>query len=191
SPEKLEATLEQVMRKSLYEIEANYRTHARKAYEGYGYEQTVRLPVEWIDEDEEIDGPEAYTLSVGVDLDCAAEDTLGPLPDERRGMYQVRRMTIPDNAGAVLRVQGDPNTWVQVFDPYARRHRGQMIDWMLPSKFIDRNAIELRPGDVLDLELRPGVWAVVLGSDDVDAGSVRLDVELTAPPPPPDPTEWR
>lgn len=191
SPEHLEDALEDIMGQPLHEIEANYRHDARRAYEGLGYDRTPAVRVDAVDEDDELDGPEAFTISVSADLDCGTVETMGPLPDERRGMYQVRRVRVPDNVGAVLRVEGDPGTWVQVFDPYALKYRGVMTDWMLPSKQIDRDALELRAGEVVQAELRPGVWAIVLGSDEVDSSRVSLEVELTAPPPPPDPSEWR
>lgn len=187
-PERLEDALEDIMGQPIHEIEANYRSDARHAYEGLGYERTPRIPVAEVDEDEEIEGPEAFTFSVEANLDCASESTMGPLPDEREGMYQVHRVWVPDNAGAVLRVEGDPGTWVQVFDPHARKHRGVMTDWMLPSKHIDRDALELRPGDVMVAKMPPGIWAVMVGSDGTDRGRVSLEVELTAPPLQVDPT---
>ncbi|MCB9713043.1 MAG: hypothetical protein H6712_04265 [Myxococcales bacterium] len=189
-PEHLEDALEQIMGMSIHEIEVAYRHDAKKAYEGMGYERTPELPVEEIDDDEESEGPESFLVTVAVDLECEAETTMGPLPEEREGMYQVRRFRVPENVGAVLRVEGDPGTWVQVFDPYARKRRGVMTDWMLPSKTIDHDALELRPGEVVDAELHPGVWAVVLGADGVASGKVSLEIELAAPPPPPDPGEW-
>ena len=191
SPERLEDALEQVMGRSIREIEAAYRTEAAKAYEGLSYGRTPVLPIEEIDEDDEIDGPEAMTFSVDAMLDCDSVDTMGPLPDERRGMYQVRRVTVPKNMGAVLRVEGDPGTWVEVFDPYASRRRGVMTDWMAPSSKVDDDALVMVAGDVIEADLRPGVWAVMLGAEGTATGRVSLHVELTAPPPPPDPTETR
>ncbi len=184
-PAQLEDTLEQVMGMDIDQLELRYRREANSFYEGLSYEQTPRIIVDEIDQDEEIEGPEALQFGVSVDLDCLGEDTMGPLPDEREGMYQVRRVVVPDNAGAVLTVRGDAGTWVDVYDPYARWWRGAMPDWMLPNPAVDADGLHLEPGAVVHAELRPGVWAIVLGADHTDRGSVQLHVELTAVPPGP------
>ena len=184
-PERLVDTLEQVMGERIDEIEADYRSSTKPVYEGLAYERTSALPLEQ-HHDEGAAWPERLTFAVEVELDCAAEDTMGPLPGEHEGMYQVRRMDIPDNQGAVLRVEGDPGTWVDVFNPYARAHRGVMTDWMLPDPAIDRGALRLRPGDELEMPLRPGVRAVVLATEGTHGRRVSLQVELLPPPPPAD-----
>ena len=112
---------------------------------------------------------------------------MGPLPDMREGMYQVRRVTIPENTGAVLRVEGAPGTWVDVFNPYARARHGLMTDWMRPDPELDGGALRLVPGDVLERELLPGVRAVMLAAEGTGGGHVSLYVELT-PVPMVDPT---
>ncbi|MCH9685724.1 MAG: hypothetical protein K0V04_30105 [Deltaproteobacteria bacterium] len=187
-PSQLESTLEDVMGIPIDEIDVRYRNEAYNFYEGLSYERTPSLTGEEIDDDEELEGPEALQFSVSVDLSCASEDTLGPLPDDREGMYQVRRLRVPEHAGAVLTVNGEAGTWVEVYDPYARWWRGVMPDWMLPNPAIDVDGLHLEPGDIVDAELIPGVWAVVLGSDNSDQGTVSLHVELTLVSPKPDPS---
>lgn len=194
SPERLERTLEQVMGEPLDEIESSYRGETRPGYEGLGYERTPALAVEAIDDDHTQAGPERLRFSVEARLDCDAEDTMGPLPLEREGMYQVARVHVPENAGAVLRVEGDPGTWVDVFNPYALAHRGVMTDWMQPDSEIDDSTLRLRPGDVLERPLLPGTRAVVLATEGTGPRRVALHVELAAippPPPPPDPSTQR
>lgn len=110
---------------------------------------------------------------------------MGPWVDEREGMYQVVRVRVPDNAGAVLRVEGDDGTWVDVIDPYAQARYGIMPDWMRPDPAYDEDALRLRPGDEQAADLHPGVRAVVLGADQASTGRrVSLHVELVALPPP-------
>lgn len=191
SPERIEDTLEQVMGERIDEIESDYRTRAHAAYEGLGYERTEELLGEEIDDDVRSPGPERFVLEVEVELDCGSEDTMGPLLDESEGMYQVRRMIIPDNAGAILRVEGDPGTWVDVFSPYALAHRGVMTDWMRPDPETDTGALRLYPGDEVERELLPGVRVVMLATEGTSGAHVALQVELSAPPPPPDPTTRR
>ncbi|MCX4239545.1 hypothetical protein [Paraliomyxa miuraensis] len=182
SPERIEATLEQVMGERIDAIEADYRAKSSPAYEGLGYEQTLELMVKALDDDPHALGPERLSFEVAVDLDCGAEDTMGPLPDEREGMYQVRRVVIPQNEGALLRVEGDPGTWVDVFNPHARARHGLMTDWMRPDPEIDGGALRLYPGDALERPLLPGVRAVVLAAEGTGGGSVSLHVELTPVP---------
>lgn len=191
NPGQLENALEQVMGRSVEDIEREYRTAARRTYEGLVYKRIPILPIKEIEEDPEFFGPESMTMSVSVDLDCASIDTMGPLADEREGMYQIRRVDVPENSGAILRVEGEPGTWVEVFDPYAARRLGIMTDWMLPNSEVDENAITLRPGDEVEVDMHSGVWAVMLGSDDVRPGRVSLHVEMAAPLPPPDPETTR
>ncbi|MCA9704764.1 MAG: hypothetical protein KDK70_02805 [Myxococcales bacterium] len=189
SPARLEDTLEQVMGGDIDEVEAAYRRSSREVYEGLGYERTKALMVQEIDEDEQSAGPERLEFSVQAQLDCAAEDTMGPLPEEREGMYQVRRVRVPQNRGALLRVEGDPGTWVEVFDPYAKARRGAMVDWMFPLAALDSDAIRLVAGEQAQVQLAPGTWAIVLGADGAASGTVSLHVTLAAPAPPPDPTQ--
>lgn len=185
SPERLEATLAEVMGRDIDALELDYRRHAHRGYEGIGYEHTVALGFTEVDEDDELPGPEVLVLEVDARLDCAAVDTMGPLLDEREGMYQVRRVEIPDNAGAVLRAEGDPGTWVDVVNPYASARQGVMTDWMRPDPRIDEGALRLFAGDELVMELRPGVRAIVLAAEGTASRRVSLRVELTAVPPAP------
>jgi hypothetical protein len=191
APERLEDTLEQVMGAGIDEIEGDYRGRAPRAYEGLAYARTGELRLVDIDEDAQVPGPEALTLDVEARLDCAAPETMGPLFDEREGMYQVRRLVIPENAGAVLRVEGDAGTWVDVFNPYARAHWGLMTDWMRPDPEVDAGGLRLHPGDELAVDLLPGVRAVMLATEGTASRRVALHVELTAPLPPPDPGKTR
>lgn len=188
APERLEHALEQLMGLAVDEIEADYRAHSRPAYEGLSYDRVPAMVIEEIDQDDDRYGPERLRLWVHAELDCEMEDTMGPLPDERRGMYQVRRVVIPENEGARLWVEGDPGTWVEVINPYARARRGEMLDWMFPDARLDPGALRLEPGDVLQTPLRPGTRAIVLGADEAAAGRVTLHIELDAPPPPADPS---
>lgn len=190
TPERLEDQLEEVMGKDIDEIEASYRRDSRAAYEGLGYAHTAAVSVEEIDTQTGPAhlGPERFEVSVDVELDCASEDTMGPLPNDRAGMYQVRRVRIPENRGALLTVEGDPGTWVQVFDPYARTRWGAMTDWMLPDAEVDSDGIRLEAGEQTVAPLRAGIWAIVLGADDTNTGTVSLSIEMLAPEPPNDPT---
>ncbi len=189
TPERLESILEEVMGRDIDEIEANYRRNSRAAYEGLSYEDIAAIDVESVDTDPSSLGPEWLTLSAEVELDCLAEDTMGPLPEDREGMYQVRRVWIPKNRGAVVRVEGDPGTWARVFDPYARSRHGVMTDWMMPNAQIDEDGLEVAAGETITGQLRAGTWAVMLGADYAGAGRVTVHVDLLAPPPPPDPNE--
>ncbi|MEM9458775.1 MAG: hypothetical protein AAGF11_31650 [Myxococcota bacterium] len=189
SPEALEQTLEQVMGKDIDEVEADYRRDSHPIYEGLSYGRVGSMNLQEIDEDPERRGPEWLHLSVEAELDCLAEDTMGPLPSERAGMYQVRRVFIPENRGARLRVEGDPGTWVEIFNPYARAHRGVMTDWMFPDSGLDRGAIRLGPQQQVEVALSPGTRAIMLGADGTASGRVVLHVDLATPPPPPDPTQ--
>ena len=188
SPEQLEKTLEEVLGKDIEDVEAEYRLLAPRAYEGLDYARTVVVPFEPLDDDESLPGPEAFVLELDARLDCDAADTMGPLVDEREGMYQVRRIDVPENAGAVLRVEGDPGTWVDVMNPYAKARFGVMTDWMRPDPELDEGALRLVPGDVVTRELAPGVRAVILGADHTASRRVTLRVELTGPEP--GPTQW-
>lgn len=183
TPARLEDTLEQVMGKSIEDIESDYRRLAPRAYEGLSYAHTKELRWAEIEEDEALPGPEALSLAVDVRLDCASPETMGPLIDEREGMYQVRRVIIPENAGAVLRVEGDPGTWVNVFNPYAIARWGVMTDWMRPDPSIDGGGLRLEPGDVIAMDLLPGVRTVMLATEGTEARRVSLHMELTALPP--------
>ena len=184
SPERLEDTLEEVMGADVDDIEAAYRLHAPRAFEGLGYARTPALRLASIDEDPAWPGPELWVLDVEARLDCAAPDTLGPRLDEAEGMYQVFRLDVPENAGAVLRVEGDAGAWVDVMNPYARTRFGVMTDWMRPDPAIDEGALRLEPGDEVAMELRPGVRAVILAADDTASRRISLHVELEPPPPP-------
>lgn len=193
SPERLEDTLEEVLHADIEDIETDYRLHAPRAYEGLGYARTPAVPFEAAREDDEGDdeawpGPAALVLDVEARLDCAAPDTMGPLLDEEEGMYQVRRIDVPENGGAVLRVEGDAGAWVDVMNPYARARFGVMTDWMRPDPELDDGALRLRPGDEVTMELRPGVRAVILAAEGTASRRVSLHVEL-APPEPPE-TTW-
>lgn len=185
-PERLERVLAEVMGEGIEAVELEYREQARRTYEGLGYERTSAMRFAEIDEDDEQPGPEALVLDVEARLSCDSPDTMGPLLDEREGMYQVFRLHVPDNAGAVLRVEGDPGTWVDVINPYASARWGVMTDWMRPDPAIDEGALRILPGDELVQELRPGVRAVVLAAEGTGSRRVSLHVELTAVPPPPD-----
>jgi hypothetical protein len=185
APEELEETLVQVMGKPVEDVEADYRLLAPRIYEGLGYGRAPGVPFEELDEDDTLPGPEALVLEVAARLDCAEEDTLGPLVDEREGMYQVRKIDVPENAGAVLRVEGDVGTWVEVMNPYAQARYGLMTDWMRPDAEIDEGALRLHAGDVVQRDgLAPGVRAVILGTDGTASRRVTLHVELTPPEPP-------
>lgn len=188
SPERLEDTLEEVMGADVDDIEAAYRLHAPRAYEGLGYARTPALRLESIDEDAAWPGPDLWVIDVEARLDCASPDTMGPRLDEEEGMYQVFRMDVPENAGAVLRVDGDAGAWVDVMNPYARTRFGVMTDWMRPDPVIDEGALRLRPGDEVTMELRPGVRAVILAADGTASRRISLHVELEPPDPPP--TAW-
>jgi hypothetical protein len=191
-PDQLERVLAEVMGEGIETVELEYRQKARRAYEGLGYERTDLVTMVAVDEDDELPGPEAFVRDLEVTLDCGSPETMGPLLDEREGMYRVYRLVVPENAGAVLRVEGDPGTWVDVYNPYASARFGVMTDWMRPDPAIDAGALHLRPGEVLEQELRPGVRAVVLAAEGTARRRVSLHVELTAvlpepgaPPPPP------
>lgn len=188
SPERLEDTLEEVMGADVDDIEAAYRLHAPRAYEGLGYARTPALRLASIDEDAAWPGPDLWVIDVEARLDCASPDTMGPRLDEEEGMYQVFRMDVPENAGAVLRVDGDAGAWVDVMNPYARTRFGVMTDWMRPDPVIDEGALRLRPGDEVTMELRPGVRAVILAADGTASRRISLHVELEPPDPPP--TAW-
>jgi hypothetical protein len=183
SPERLEATLVAVMGESIEDIEANYRLHAPRAYEGFGYERTLAQRFE-AHEDEASPGAERWVLDVEADLDCNAPDTMGPLLEEREGMYAVRRVDVPDNAAAVISVDGDVGAWVDIMNPYARTRFGTMTDWMHPDPALDEGALRLEPGDVVTMALRPGVRAVILSAEGTTSRRVALHIELTPPAPP-------
>jgi hypothetical protein len=184
TPERLEATLVQVMGASIEDIEADYRLHAPRAYEGLGYARTAALRFEARGEDETRPGQPALVLDVEARLDCAEPETMGPLIDEHEGMYQVWRVDVPDNAGAVLSVEGDAGTWVDIVDPYARARFGTMPDWMRPDPELDEGALRLEPGDVVTMPLHAGVRAVILSAEGTTSRRVALHVELTPPAPP-------
>lgn len=188
APDRLEDTLEEVMRADIEDIETEYRLHAPRAYEGLGYARTPALRFEAAHEDDEGDdeagpGP-MLVLDFEARLDCAAPDTMGPLLDEEEGMVQVRRMDVPENAGAVLRVEGDVGAWVDVMNPYARARFGVMTDWMRPDPELDEGALRLLPGDEVAMELQPGVRAVILATHGTASRRVSLHVELLPPAPP-------
>ncbi len=191
SPEQLEGVLEQMMGMSIEELDARYRQDADQAYEGLSYARTEALRVEELEADPEHAGPEGFVVDVEVRLDCAGPETMGPLPLEAPGMYQVRRVRIPANAGARLRVSGDAGTWVDLFDPYGSWRRGRMTDWMLPDPEVDEEAVHLESGQERVMVMPAGTYAVVLGSDHVQPRRVSLRIELKNFPPPPDPTQAR
>jgi hypothetical protein len=83
----------------------------------------------------------------------------------------------------VLRVEGDPGTWVDVMNPYAQARWGVMTDWMRPDPALDEGALRLHPGDGVALDLHPGVRAVVLAAEGTTSRRVSLHIELTALPP--------
>lgn len=187
SPKRLEAALEEVMQMSSETIEQRYRRESDRAYEGLMFDQIARVPVEAHDYDDTIEGPERYTFTVTADLDCGSIDTMGPLPDEREGMYRIVRVHVPENAWVGLQVDGDPGTWVEVFDPHAARRRGAPTDWMFPRAEVDPDALRMLPGEIETATLHEGVWAVMLGSDRSDApGRVTLSAMVAAPDPTPE-----
>ena len=187
-PERLEETLAAVMGTSIEDIEADYRLHAPRAYEGFGYQRTPELRFERIEEDGVVPGQELLVLDVVARLDCDAAETMGPLVDEHEGMYQVWRVDVPDNGGAVISVEGDAGAWVDVMNPYARTRFGTMTDWMRPDPELDEKALRLRPGDEVEMPLHPGVRAVILAAEGTASRRVALHVELAPPELPP--TGW-
>lgn len=188
-PARLEDTLEQIMGMDIEDVEAAYRRESNEIYEGLSYGRVPSMAIESVQEDKSRAGPEQLRFSVAAQLDCATEDTMGPLPDEREGMYQVRRVLIPENRGAQMWVEGEPGTWVEIFNPYAKARRGVMTDWMFPDPALDEGSIRLEPGERIETSLRPGTRAVMLGADGAAAGRVTLHVQMLAPPASdPDPT---
>jgi len=184
APDRLETTLVDVMGASITDIEADYRLHAPRAYEGFGYERTPALQFERVEDDGVLPEQQTLVLDVEARLDCAAEETMGPLFDEQEGMYQVWRLEVPENAGAVISVEGDAGAWVDVMNPYARTRFGVMTDWMLPDPELDEGALRLEPGDVVTMPLHAGVRAVILSAEGTTSRRVALHVELTPPEPP-------
>lgn len=158
--------IENAFDSTIDEIEKGYFEEAPSYFRGFAAEEVERI-------DGLADGHEVH-------LECDEEGTRGPLGIENGGLYEVRRLKVDRGGVATFAVTGDDGGWVTLFDPNASR--GLVTNWAAPDSKVDANATTLRPGEVADVVLDPGVYLMVFGADtdDTDVGAT-LTLEALPP----------
>lgn len=168
---RLRRTVEDIYGESIDAVEARYVSKAPSVYPGL-YEE--KLPV--IDLGEARQGLERR-------LDCEAPGTQGPLWDDRAGMFRAEHLVLPRSGDVRIEVSGDSaDTWVLIFDPYARDYRPSLTPWRFPDPAIDRDALKLEAGVIVERHMKRGSYLVVFGSDDPSRPATPgLRIELARP----------
>lgn len=163
----IEHQLENIFGAGIDEIQAEYIATARYYYRGFGAEG--------------IDRADGLQLGYDVRLDCDdGELTHGPLTNDEAGVYSVRRVNITRTGVATIRVIGDGDAWVSLFDPTARR--GIVTNWSIPDARVDPDAITVRAGDTVRRRLDPGTYLAVFAASGDDS-DVRLELDMPRVPP--------
>ena len=166
SPGRLESVIEDVMHASVAEVESRYQTSAPRYYPGLAQSRVPAL--------------ELGELADGIEvlLDCDEPDTRGPLPHEDGGMYRVFRLDVPFSTRVDFELSGDDEGWLDVFDPYARLHRGWVADWTRPDRSLDPDASHVLAGSRARLDLEGGTHLLVFATAGADRVRLRLSVEF-------------
>lgn len=166
SPARLETVIEEVMNDTVAVVEERYQTTAPRYYPGLSQS---RVPLLDLDD-----------LAIGLDvaLDCAEPDTRGPLPHQDVGMYRVFRIDMPWAATVDVQLEGDDDGWLDLFDPYARLHKGYVTDWMRPDRSLDPNASRVLAGMTARIDMQKGTHLLVFATDVEERVDLRLSVRI-------------
>lgn len=168
SPGAIETALEQLFDTGVDDVTWRYRVESPRYYAGLSHQHVPYASMTQL------------RTGTTVALDCASEDTRGPLPDGEAGMYRVLRTNMPEAGIAEIAVQGPPGSFVEVIDPYARLSRGVVQDWTLPRASLDPNAVRIAAGDALELDVKARAYLLVVATADPDGADVTISI---TPPP--------
>lgn len=111
---------------------------------------------------------------VDVSLRCDEDSTLGPLPETAPGMYQVRRLVLPERGAVDFELVGPEDVHLLVIDVRAERNRGRVLDffWPRPAGIVEHP--ELRGGERRTLQLLPGTFLLYVFREDYEYSDVYL-----------------
>ena len=165
----IEKELENVFEDDIEDIEQTYFHESRTYYPGFAASTIAEVTT-----GELWDG-------VKVELDCDDDTTRGPLRPEDGGVYHVRWVDVSRAGSAEVTLDAELGGWAYLFDPVS--DRGSVTNWAMPEPEVDKHAVHLVAGETKTVELRPGIYLLVLGADD-DRTELELRLRMEQTPGP-------
>lgn len=123
----------------------------------------------------ELDGQAKW---VDASLRCDEDTTLGPLWDERPGMYRTFRLVLDEPHTVDVRLVADDDVWLDVVDIRRERAAGKVVDFSHPVLSDRREHPRLQGGESAALQLRSGTHLFVLAREGYEYGDAFLQVEV-------------
>ncbi|MFV8755703.1 hypothetical protein ACNOYE_34565 [Nannocystaceae bacterium ST9] len=111
-------------------------------------------------------------------LRCDEETTLGPLWDERPGMYRTFRLIIDEPSTVDVRLVAPEDMWVDVIDVRRERTAGKVIDFSHPVLSGRREHPRVMGGETAALQLRSGTHLLVVAREGYAYSDAFLQVEI-------------
>jgi hypothetical protein len=146
------------------ELEQIYVDQARSFYPGL--RETV-VP--------KLDGQPKW---IDASLRCDETTTLGPLWDERPGMYRTFRLVLDEPSSVDVRLLADDDVWLDVIDVRRERSAGRVIDFSHPVLTGRREHPRLQGGESQTLQLRSGTHLLVVAREGYEYGDAFLQVDV-------------
>ncbi len=163
-PPALERAFEVRTRLDFDDLEQIYTDQARSFYPGLREGVVAKL-----------DGQARWT---DASLRCDESTTLGPLWDERPGMYRTFRLVLDEPETVEVQLVAPDDVWVDVIDVRAERSAGKVIDFSHPELTGRREHPRLQGGQAQTLQLRSGTHLLVVAREGYEFTDAFLQAEI-------------
>jgi hypothetical protein len=163
-PPALERAFELRTEFAFAELEQLYVDEARSFYPGLRDHVVPKL-----------DGQSSW---FDVSLRCDETTTLGPLWDERPGMYRTFRLVLDEPQTVDVHLAADEGVWLDVIDVRRERTAGKVVDFSHPELSGRREHPRLQSGEKASLQLRSGTHLFVIAREGYEYADAYLQAEI-------------
>ena len=163
-PAELEAALDRMTSRDIERIEELYGHVGRRTFGGLRESAVPELQ---------------FDTGLDLSLDCASEDTLGPLPNGTGGLYRVLRFSIDEPRVLELRLYSGPDVRLDLIDTTHERNEGRVIDFFMPQPSDHIDHPRLTGDEHRELPLTAGTYLLYLSSPGEEAETVSLEAHLS------------